>query len=233
VTVSRIAVGVDGYPEGRDAVAPGAAIASVTGAELMLVAVHLDLLVVLPSGMDWKSLRTEAESMLRDIRDLLAPGARTVAESDLSISRALRRIVRRDHRDLLALGSSCHAAQGRVRIGKVTRQLLCHFECALAIAPRGLHSQLPFRIRRVGVGYEGGPKSEAALDLAASVAAAAGAELHVLGVVDDRIPVLVRSALGGLVSTEWRDVIQEEEQRLHDQALSAGPLGRRAPCALR
>jgi nucleotide-binding universal stress UspA family protein len=40
-------------------------------------------------------------------------------------------------------------------------------------------------------------------------------------VVDDRIPVLVRSALGGLVSTEWRDVIQEEEQRLHDQALSA------------
>lgn len=143
MTVSRIAVGVDGYPEGRDAVALGAAIASVTGAELMLVAVHLDLLVVLPSGMDWKSLRTEAESMLRDVRDLLAPGARTVAESDLSISRALRRIVRRDHRDLLALGSSRHAAQGRVRIGKRTRQLLCHFECALAIAPRGLHSQLP------------------------------------------------------------------------------------------
>jgi nucleotide-binding universal stress UspA family protein len=156
VTVSRIAVGVDGYPEGRDAVALGAAIASVTGAELMLVAVHLDLLVVLPSGMDWKSLLTEAESMLRDIRDLLAPGARTVAESDLSIPRALHRIVRRDHRDLLVLGSSRHAAQGRVWISKRTRQLLCHFECALAIAPRGLHSQLPFPIRRVGVGYEGG-----------------------------------------------------------------------------
>jgi nucleotide-binding universal stress UspA family protein len=218
--VSRIAVGVDGYPEGRDAVVLGAAIADVTGAELMLVAVHPDPLVVMPSGMSWTSLRKEAEGMLRDVRDSLAPGARIVAETDLSIPRALHRVVRRDHRDLLVVGSSRHAPEGRVRIGKRTRQLLGHFECALAIAPRGLQTRPSFGMGRIGVGYEGGPESDAALGLAGSIAVAAGAELHVRGVVDDRIRVLTRSALRGLVSTEWTDVIAEEEQRLNELSLA-------------
>jgi K+-sensing histidine kinase KdpD len=39
-TISRIAVGVDGRPEGNDAVALGAMLAKATHAELMLVAVH-------------------------------------------------------------------------------------------------------------------------------------------------------------------------------------------------
>jgi hypothetical protein len=57
-TVARIAVGIDGYPEGRDAAVLAAAIAGVTDADLMLVAIHPDPLVVLPSGMDWKSLES-------------------------------------------------------------------------------------------------------------------------------------------------------------------------------
>ena len=47
-TVARLAVGVDGYPEGRDAAALGAAIARSTGAELMLVAVYSTPLVPAP-----------------------------------------------------------------------------------------------------------------------------------------------------------------------------------------
>ena len=39
---ARLAVGVDGYPEGRDAAALGAAISRATGAATMLVAVHPD-----------------------------------------------------------------------------------------------------------------------------------------------------------------------------------------------
>ena len=45
-TISRIAVGVDGHPEGNDAVALGKMIADVMHADLMLVAVHPDPLVV-------------------------------------------------------------------------------------------------------------------------------------------------------------------------------------------
>jgi nucleotide-binding universal stress UspA family protein len=219
--VTRIAVGVDGYPEGRDAVALGAGLAEATGANLMLVAVHPDPVVIMPEGMNWTSLRHEAERLLRETRASLAPEARIIAETDLSVPRALQRVVRREHRDLLIVGSSRHAADGRARIGKRTRQLLDHFDCALAVAPRGLQQRSPIRFRRIGVGYDGGPESEAALVLARSIALACDAELHIRGVVDDRIPVLVRSALGGTLSPVWRDVIEEADQRLQEQIRAA------------
>lgn len=92
--------------------------------------------------------------MLRDVRDSLAPDARIMAETDLSIPRALHRVVRRDHRDLLVVGSSRNASEGRVRIGKRTRQLLCHFECALAISPRGLQTQPSFGMTALGPGQD-------------------------------------------------------------------------------
>lgn len=219
--VSRIAVGVDGYPEGRDAVTLGRAIAEATGAELMLVAVHLDPLVVLPNGLGYTSLRKEAVERLRSARDSLAPDAQIVAETDLSIPRALHRVVRREHRDLLVVGSSRHAAPGHVRIGKRTRQLLCHFECALAIAPRGMRARPPALLRKIGVGYDGGPESDAAVALATTIANGAGAELRICSVVDDRVPVLLRSPLGELIAMEWAEAISEEERRLRVQAVRA------------
>ena len=79
-TIARIAVGVDGHPEGNDAVVLGAMIADATHAELMLVAVHPDPLVVLPEEMNWKSLERQAASMLREIRDSFAPDARIDVE---------------------------------------------------------------------------------------------------------------------------------------------------------
>jgi nucleotide-binding universal stress UspA family protein len=220
--IARIAAAVDGYPEGRDALALAASIAGVTGAELMLVTVQLDPLVPMPPEMRWKKLHSEAEKMLREARDSDAPDARILAETDLSIPRALHRVVTQHHRDLLVLGSSRAASDGRVRIGKRTRQLLGDCECALAIAPRGLHTRQPVGLRRIGVGYEGGPESAAALALAGGLAAAADAELRVIAVVDDRVPVLLRSALGGLVATAWQDGMAEEERRLRKQAETAG-----------
>ena len=225
IGITRIAVGVDGYSEGRDAVALAAAISALTGAELMLVTVHVDPLVPMPAGLSWSSLHGEAEKMLREVRASLAPNARIRAETDLSVPRALHRVVGQHHRNLLVVGSSRDAAEGRVRIGKRTRQLLCHFECALAIAPRGLHSRPDVPLRTIGVGYDGSPEAGAALALAATLAAGARAELRVHGVVDDRVPVLLRSALGGLIATEWHDVMGEEEQRLRDMALAeTGPI---------
>jgi nucleotide-binding universal stress UspA family protein len=205
--ISKIAVAVDGFSAGRDAAVLGAALARVTGAEMMLVAVHPDPLVVLPTGMNWSGLHKEADRMLREARDTLAPGARIVTETDLSVARALHRVVRREHRDLLVVGSSRHADEGRVRIGKRTRQLLCHFECALAIAPRALSAGPAISVRKIGVGYDGGPESQAALALAASTARSAGAELHVCGVVDDRIPRIGFSSLARREATmpAWED----------------------------
>ena len=159
--------------------------------------------------------------MLREVRDSFAPGARTVTATDHFVARSLQRVVQRQHRDLLVVGSSRQGPEGRVRIGKRTRQLLCHFECALAVAPRGLHKN-PGSLRRSGVGYDGGAEANAALALAASIAVAAGAELLVQTVVDDRLPGLAWSSLGGVLGLTWDEVIQAEMERMRDQAATAG-----------
>lgn len=221
-TIARIAVGIDGYPEGRDAAVLGAALARATKAELMLVAIHPDPLVVLPSGMDWKGLRKRAEAVLRETRDAVTPDARIVVETDISVARALHRVIGREHRDLLVVGSSRHGPEGRVRIGKRTRQLLCHFECGLAIAPRGMHKRAEPGFARIGVGYDGGPESQAALALAGSIAVANGAELRVRGVVDDRMPAIGRWGLaGGAIATEWEEVIEADVDSLRERAVAA------------
>ena len=117
---ARIAEGVDGWPEGRDATALGAAIAAATGARLMLVAVHYAPLLATP-GADWRSLHDEAERALAEARIAHAPHARTITETDWSVARALQRIVHKEHRDLLVVGSSRQAADGDVRIGRRSR----------------------------------------------------------------------------------------------------------------
>ena len=188
--VTRIAAGVDSYPEGTDAVVLGAALAEATGAELMLVSVHPDLPIVLPQGLDWKSVRKQTQAMLNDARGKFAPNARTTVETGMSVPRALQRVVSRNHRNLLVVGSSRHGAHGKVRIANRTRQLLYDLRCALAIAPRGFSEQPPPPFARIGVGYDGGPESEAALALAGSIASSCGAELYLRGVIDDRIPAL-------------------------------------------
>jgi len=220
--IARIAAGIDGFHEGRDAAALGQLLAKATGAELMLVAVHSTAPLPLPPELSYRNLRKESQLVLREVRDSLAPRARTLTATDYSVSRALHRVVNRHHRDLLVVGSSRQGPEGHVRIGKRTRQLLCHFECALAVAPRGLHAKPELGLRRIAVGYDGDPESEAALALAATIAAGAGADLHVRAVVDDRLPVFARSAMSRPVADEWNDAISAEMDDLRARAVAAG-----------
>lgn len=222
-TPKLIAAGVNGYPTGQDAASLGAALARVGGAELMLVAIYEEPIVVLPDGMDWSGLNESARKTLTDTRAAIAPDARVRVEGDVSVARALQRVVRSEHRDLLVVGSSRHAPEGTVRIGKRTRQLLCHFDCALAIAPRELHKRHDIKFRRVGVGYDGSPESEAALALAAGIAEAAAAELDVRCVVDDRMPTMGwgRVWLGDMMA-EWQQVVGSERDKLRKRAIEAG-----------
>lgn len=221
-TTQRLAVGVDGYPEGRDAAALGAAISRSTGAAMMLVAVHPDPMIVVPEGMNWTSLHEQARDALIETRDAFAPEARLAVRTDQSVARALHRIMQSENRDLLVMGSSRHAPPGHVRVGKRTRQLLCHFEYALAVAPRGLHAQRDFSFKRIGVGYDDSPESRAALAWAGALAVAAGAELHVRGVVDDRIPTVGWGQVWiGDIMSDWMKVVREEEQSLSRRAAVA------------
>lgn len=220
--IARIAAGIDGYPEGRDAAVLASVIARATGAELMLVAVHPDPLIVLPREFGWKGMHKQAEALLRETRDALAPGARIDVETDWSVPRALERVVTREHRDLLVVGSSRNGPEGQVRIGSRTRQLLYDGKCAVAVAPRGLSGGGERQLARIGVGYEGGPESRAALSLAGSIAVAAGAKLLVHGVIDDRMPAVGWTGAGGaLVAESWNEVIDQEVRSLREEADSA------------
>jgi nucleotide-binding universal stress UspA family protein len=220
--IAHIAVGVSAFAEGQDAAALGAALAHATGADLMLIAVLSNPLILPPIGISWKSLRQQAESALAQIRDHVMPDARVTVRTDISVARALRSVVARQHRDLLVVGSSHKAPEGSVRIGKRARQLIGYAGCALAIAPRGMHNRTDIPLRRIGVGYDGGPESEAALSLAASIALTARARLHICAVVDDRARS-ARWSPGGAAALrpEPDDRVRAELELLRERALTA------------
>lgn len=238
-TFSHLAVGIDGFDEGRDAAALGRAIASATGAELLLAAVILDPLVVVPEQISLTTLHREAEEAAREARDELAPGARVTVESDLFVARGLERVVEREHRDLLIVGSSRHGHAGEVMIGRCTRQLLHDAKCALAVAPHGYREHAPHEIKRIVVGYDGGPEAAEALALGAGMAAATGGELVLCGVVDDRarpfgwsrlgtgaviVPALGYEAIGSAppgVTPEWEALVAAATSELGEHLARA------------
>ena len=218
----RIAVGVDGHPEGRDAAALAGALGRATGADTMLVAVLSDPLIVPLTGLSWKELHKQAETTLAETRDSLVSDARVVIETDFSVARALERVAAREHVDLVVLGSSPEAHTGQVRIGNRTRQLIGDAQCALAVAPRGFAEAGTVAIERIGVGYDGGPESDAALALAGVIARACGAELDVRAVVDDRIPTFgLRGPRGSRIVAEWQSLIADDVEELRKQAIEA------------
>jgi nucleotide-binding universal stress UspA family protein len=220
--IARIAAGVNGYREGRDAATLASMIARAAGAELMLVAVHPDPMVVLPAEIGWTGMRKDAERLLRETRDAVAPGARIVVETDWSVPRALERVVQREHRDLLVVGSSRRGPEGSVHIGSRTRQLLSHSRCALTVAPRGLADHPAQRLTRIGVGYDGAPESEAALALAGSLALCAGAVLLVRCVLDDSVPMIGwKPALQDRVLAMWEELLEPQAAALLERAQSA------------
>jgi nucleotide-binding universal stress UspA family protein len=218
----RIAAGINGYPEGRDAAVLAALIAGVTGADVLLVAVHPDPLFVVPMELGWTAMREQSHAMLRETRDALAPGARTVVETDWSVARALQRVVEREHRDLLVVGSSQDGPDGVVDAGPRARQLLDSCPCALGVAPRGMRERTRQRLQRIGVGFDGSAESDAALELAGSLAAQAGATLLVRGVIDDRLPLLGGSSPAQEeVRAMWSELAEPEVVALREHAQRA------------
>jgi nucleotide-binding universal stress UspA family protein len=202
-----IGAAVDGNASGRDAAVLGSLLARATGAELMLIAVHEEPLVpvALPGGMSWTTLEDQARTVLAKTRDSLAPDARIMVEADSLVWRGLRRAARREHRDLLVVGSAQDADPGQVRLGKSASELLGHLECALAVAPVGFHERSEQRLERIGVGFDDSPESRAALELAVSIASAAGAALEVREAIDDGVAGGLRTeqiALEGNAITE-------------------------------
>ncbi len=90
----------------------GAATAGASDAEVMLLAVEPDLMVVIP-GLDWKAIRRETQRMLKHTRDSVCPDARLKTQVDLSTARGLKRL---DCNPLLAGPDGATIVDARVRV---------------------------------------------------------------------------------------------------------------------
>jgi nucleotide-binding universal stress UspA family protein len=202
----RIVVGCDDSAGSRDAVVLASALATARGADVSLVSVYPASFLPYTGESDRRMFRRHALALLRRDRDELAPGAFIDAVADGSVPRALFKHAAKWHSSLVVVGSDPSASDGRAAIGRHGRQLLYGAPFSVAIARRGIQADgVP--LRRIGVGYDGGVESEAALVLAGQLAADVGARLIVRTVIDDGFPAFIEHHFGRL------KVAREDERK--------------------
>lgn len=182
----RIVVGADGSPEGKDAVVLGAAIAAATGAGLTLLGAFPPFSIVAGATSGRNSQSGWVDRQLSALRRQFAPSAHVTSVGDANAARALLIEAQSWRANLIVIGSSRQAEMGRCAIGETGRRLLNKMPSALAIAKRGLHQEA-FALSRIAVGYDGGPESDRALQLADLLAAHANAGLFIESVNKDPV----------------------------------------------
>ena len=161
----RIVVGVDKHQGGRDAIA-WPSICSARMANSRLRSPRADGPAYRgPTAAYEVSGRARAARLLEKVRAEIGVGAHLRWRVAGSVGRGLHELCEVTGADLLVVGSSRRGLVGRVLIGDDTRAALNGAPCAIAIAPTN-YSQEPVAMREIGVGYNGSPESEHALELA-------------------------------------------------------------------
>src|SRR5262245_48586589 len=159
----KVLAGVDGRPNGRDAIALASRLSNPGG---KLVLAHVE--VVLPGPLHVSNPAAggaeseDALALLQRERDAAEVGAELISLRSSSAGRGLHQCAEQQDADLLVVGSHSRGLFGRVMLGDDTRASLNGAPCAVAIASRG-YGELPKPFAIVGVGYDGSPESEMAL----------------------------------------------------------------------
>jgi nucleotide-binding universal stress UspA family protein len=180
----KIIVGVDAREGGRDALALAAALARLSGAELIAVhAYPYDYYISRGTRTGFEeAMHGAAMETLDDELERAGVPARAIAVPDGSPGRALHLAAERAHADLIVVGSAHRGRIGRVLAGDVTAGTLHSSPCPVVVAPAG-YAQHGGKLETIGVGYDGSPESHAALELARDLAEAASARLRIIDVV--------------------------------------------------
>jgi nucleotide-binding universal stress UspA family protein len=177
---ANVMVGVDGTPNGRDAIALGALLRDPDG-RLTLAHVSSG-----PGGttlFDPAVARAESLRLLEGERNAAGVIAELTSCTSPGVGRGLHRLAEEQDADLLVVGSCRRGLLGRVFVGDDTRASLNGASCAVAVAPRG-YAEHPAAIKTIGVGYEDTAAGEGALALARRLAARHEARIRALTVVD-------------------------------------------------
>lgn len=181
---STIIVGVDARPGGRDALALARTLSDLFSSRLVAVhAYRYDYFVSRGSTGTFEAVMHDAaQETLETELEHAGVTAHAIATPDDSPGRALQRIAKHDHGDLIVVGSAHRGPVGRVLAGDVTAGTLHGAPCPVLVAPRG-YAEHRGELRTIGVGYDGSPESRAALELARAMAEQAGVRMRVIDVV--------------------------------------------------
>ena len=198
----NVLVGVDGRPNGHDAIALASHLIDSDG-RLTLAYVH---------GGEVAEERKDAEALLEAQRTAAGVDAELLSLVAANPGRGLHQQAEEQDADLLVVGSCSHGPFGRVMLGDDTRAALNGAPCAVAVAARGFAAH-PTPITRVGAAYNGSPESKAALALAQELAKKTRATVHALEVV--AVPSLtyagtIPPAIGDVIDV----MLQEADSRM-------------------
>jgi nucleotide-binding universal stress UspA family protein len=175
----RIVVGVDGRRGGRDALALAAVLQRTVGGEIVAVHVYTyDRTVPLDDAHAVETvLQGDLLTMLEGELRAAGVSARPVIARGIAPARALHAAAEHEDADLIVVGSCHRAGAERVLVGDDAAATLHGSPCAVAVAPHG-YRERPHGLRSIGVGYDGSPESQRALELACRVAERADAHVR-------------------------------------------------------
>ena len=198
----NVLVGVDGRPNGRDAIALASQLTQPNG---RLTLAHVQ------HGERSEEL-ADSDRLLERERADAGVQAELLSVVAGTPGRGLHEHADRRGADLLVVGSCSHGVFGRVMLGDDTRAALNGAPCAVAVASRG-YAEHPTPIANIGVAYNGSPESTAALDTARELATRTRATVHALEVVS--IPTsLYGGALAPAIGETIDTLIKEADDRM-------------------
>lgn len=189
----NVLVGVDGGPNGRDAIALASRLTDTDGT-VTLAHVHAGELrpshAITPGLVSAE--REGSTKLLEDARSAAGNDVELISITAMSPGRGLHQQAEDQGADLLVVGSCSHGAFGRAMLGDDTRAALNGAPCAVAVASLG-YAASDKPIADIGVGYNGSPESNAALAFAQRLAAPTGATVHAREIVS--IPTVAYTGL--------------------------------------
>jgi nucleotide-binding universal stress UspA family protein len=209
----NVIVGVDGRPNGRDAIALAS---RLIGPDSKLTLANIHPGASRPVDATEPGKLTEEQSASHELleREQSQAGveAELVSYAASSPGRGMHDLAEETGADLLVVGSCSRGPVGRVLLGDDTRGALNGAPCAVAVATRG-YAEHPHPIATVGVGYDGSPESEIALSKARELAAGGRSLVRALEVVN--IPNYAFTGFGAPALGESIEMlISEADDRL-------------------
>jgi nucleotide-binding universal stress UspA family protein len=204
----NVIVGVDGRPNGRDAIVLATKLIAEDG-RLTLAHVHGDAPRSPPRAVPAAATSTEQDSLalLERERDATEARAELVSFAASSPGHGLHVLAEQHEADLIVVGSCSRTGVGRAMLGDDTRASLNGAPCAVAVAVRGYFDH-PIPLATIGVGYDGSPESERALAAARDIAAQNRSPIRALHVV--MLPTYAFAGIGPPAVGESVDAMLQE-----------------------